>query len=106
MKLSNITIVIVSYYRGSRLNKCLDTLNKCPNIIVWDNNTTGEELDKVKQAEQNHPNVKFIDNLIMNQLSYEVSNQKFISRGFNYRGNLEDGIKRTLDLFESIKNEF
>ena len=60
MKLSDITIVIVSYYRGSRLNKCLDTLNKCPNVIVWDNNTTGEELDKVKQAEQNHPNVKFI----------------------------------------------
>ena len=60
MNINNITIVIVSYYRGSRLNKCLDTLNNVPNIIVWDNNTTGEELEKVKLAEQNHPHVKFI----------------------------------------------
>ncbi len=60
MNINNITIVIVSYYRGSRLNKCLDTLNNVPNIIVWDNNTTGEELKKVKLAEQNHPHVKFI----------------------------------------------
>jgi glycosyltransferase involved in cell wall biosynthesis len=60
MNINSITIVIVSYYRGSRLNKCLDTLKNIPNIIVWDNNTTGEELEKVKLAEQNHPNVKFI----------------------------------------------
>lgn len=60
MDINNITIIIVSYYRGSRLNKCLDTLKNVPNIIVWDNNTTGEELKKVKLAEQNHPHVKFI----------------------------------------------
>jgi len=60
MDINNITIIIVSYYRGSRLNKCLDTLKNVPNIIVWDNNTTGEELEKVKLAEQNHPHVKFI----------------------------------------------
>jgi len=60
MNISDITIVIVSYYRGSRLNRCLDTIKDVPNIIVWDNNTTGEELELVKQAEQNHPNVKFI----------------------------------------------
>jgi glycosyltransferase involved in cell wall biosynthesis len=60
MNISDITIVIVSYYRGNRLNRCLDTLKNVPNVIVWDNNTTGEELEKVKKAEQNHPNVKFI----------------------------------------------
>ena len=60
MNINNITIVIVSYYRGNRLNKCLDTLKSVPNIIVWDNNTTGEELEKIKLAEQNHPNVKFV----------------------------------------------
>jgi glycosyltransferase involved in cell wall biosynthesis len=60
MNIDDITIVIVSYYRGSRLNRCLDTLKNVPNIIVWDNNTTGDELEKVKQAEQNHPQVKFI----------------------------------------------
>ena len=60
MNISDITIVIVSYYRGSRLNRCLDTIKDVPNIIVWDNNTTGEELELVKQAEQNHPNAKFI----------------------------------------------
>ncbi len=60
MNPSDITAVIVSYYRGDRLNRCLDTLSILPNIIVWDNNTQGEELDKIKQAESNHPHARFI----------------------------------------------
>ena len=47
VKKSEITIVIVSYYRGERLKRCLDSINKLTPTIIWDNNTTGEELDKV-----------------------------------------------------------
>jgi glycosyltransferase involved in cell wall biosynthesis len=59
---SDVTIVIVSYYRGDRLKRCLDTLDNSFPVIVWDNNTTGEELNKVKIAEKSHPNVNFTYN--------------------------------------------
>jgi glycosyltransferase involved in cell wall biosynthesis len=60
MRPSDITAVIVSYYRGDRLRKCIETLHLLPNIIVWDNNTTGEELEKIKQIEKDFPNVRII----------------------------------------------
>jgi glycosyltransferase involved in cell wall biosynthesis len=59
---SDITIGIVSYYRGNRLKKCLDTIDPSIKVIVWDNNTQGEELTQVKLAEQSHPHVNFIYN--------------------------------------------
>lgn len=59
---SDITIGVVSYYRGDRLNKCLNTIDPSINVIVWDNNTQGDELEKVKIAEKLHPHVKFIYN--------------------------------------------
>jgi len=41
MKKSDITILIVSYYRGNRLRKCIETIKHVTNLIVCDNNTTG-----------------------------------------------------------------
>lgn len=60
MNKSDITIVVVSYYRSNRLKRCLDSLNDMSNIIVWDNNTTGEELIKIKEIVPNYTNVDFI----------------------------------------------
>lgn len=60
IKKENITAIIVSYYRGDRLKICLDSLEGLDNIMIWDNNTKGEELEKIKKIEQNKPNVKFI----------------------------------------------
>ena len=34
----------------------------------------------------------------MNQLSYEVSTEKFKKTGFKYKGSLEDGIQKTMNL--------
>jgi glycosyltransferase involved in cell wall biosynthesis len=62
MNPQDITIVVVSYYRGDRLKKCISTLNNMPNIIIWDNNTTGEELNKIKLLSEENPNIKFIFN--------------------------------------------
>jgi len=44
--------------------------------------------------------VKFVDNKIMNQLSYEVSCVRFNSLGFAFTGDLKDGIARTMSLLE------
>jgi len=42
--------------------------------------------------------VSFVDNRIMNQLSYEVSCERFISQGFTFAGDLRRGIGETLAL--------
>ena len=55
MDKSNITIVVVSYYRGKRLKRCLETIDKDFKVIVWDNNTQGEELEYVKKSPTNFP---------------------------------------------------
>jgi glycosyltransferase involved in cell wall biosynthesis len=62
MNKSDITVVIVSYYRANRLKKCLDTLKDIPNIIVWDNNTTGEELEKIRSFTSEYKNTTFFFN--------------------------------------------
>lgn len=40
--------------------------------------------------------VKFVNNKIMNQLSYDVSNKKFKELGFKFKGNIDNSIKETL----------
>ncbi|MEA9598551.1 SDR family oxidoreductase [Polynucleobacter sp. AP-Sanab-80-C2] len=54
----------------------------------------------VKAIEEFVPNLKcqFVDSKIMNQLSYEVSCEKFKSTGFEFKGNLRSEILKTLDL--------
>lgn len=44
--------------------------------------------------------VSFVDNKIMNQLSYEVSSQRFISEGFTFTGDLRRGIGQTIGLLK------
>ena len=67
-------------------------------------NTTVKEI--VEEIKVNVPNLKidFVSNKIMNQLSYEVSNLKFIKTGFEFNGNLNDGIKQTIDLLKKSNN--
>ncbi|MHB8130631.1 MAG: SDR family oxidoreductase [Mobilitalea sp.] len=42
--------------------------------------------------------VVFVDSPIMNQLSYEVSSERFASKGFNFTGDLRRGISQTIAL--------
>ena len=44
--------------------------------------------------------VRFVDSPIMNQLSYEVSCDRFLSQGFTFEGNLRRGIKDTIALLQ------
>ena len=53
----DITPIIVSYERGDRLRKCVETLNDCPRILVWDNNSQGKELEKIKKVDDDFENV-------------------------------------------------
>ncbi len=43
----------------------------------------------------------FVDSPIMNQLSYEVSSQRFVDQGFTFVGNLQRGIEGTITLLRA-----
>ena len=42
--------------------------------------------------------VQFVESRIMNQLSYEVSTERFKSAGFEFHGDLEKAINETIEL--------
>lgn len=48
--------------------------------------------------------VKFVENKIMNQLSYNVLSDKIKKKGFVFKGNLRNGIKETIDLLKNSNN--
>ena len=47
--------------------------------------------------------VELVDAAIMNQLSYTVSPAKFRALGFEYQGNLEQGIRSTVELLRGVR---
>jgi nucleoside-diphosphate-sugar epimerase len=59
--------------------------------------------DLVEAIKKLLPEIKlsFVDSPIMNQLSYEVSAQRFIDRGFAFTGDLQRGIGETVALLET-----
>ena len=44
--------------------------------------------------------IEFVDNRIMNQLSYEVLCERFKSKGFVFSGDMRKGIMETIDLLK------
>jgi len=48
--------------------------------------------------------IEYVDTKIMNQLSYEVLNQRFVDKGFDYAGSVEKSIKETIGLLRTSHN--
>lgn len=48
-------------------------------------------------------NIEYVDVQIMNQLSYEVSCERFKSLGFEFTGSVSDGIKETINLIKGLR---
>ena len=48
--------------------------------------------------------VELVDSPIMNQLSYTMSNERFRALGFEFRGNLEQGIRETVELLRNVRS--
>jgi nucleoside-diphosphate-sugar epimerase len=46
--------------------------------------------------------VEYVDSPIMNQLSYEVSNRRFMELGFEFKGDLDCGIRETVQLLGGL----
>lgn len=54
-------------------------------------------IDEIKKHKKDLI-IKKVESKIMNQLSYNVSTEKFLKTGFKYEGSLERGIEETLSL--------
>ena len=65
--------------------------------ILTKNSTVREVVDTIREFVPSLE-VEFVDNKIMNQLSYEVLCNKFKSKGFIFTGSLKNGIGQTISL--------
>lgn len=65
--------------------------------IVSANHTVREVIEAI-QTFIPHLRLSFVKHKIMNQLSYEVSCQKFAQTGFDFSGNLGQGIEETIHI--------
>ena len=72
--------------------------------IVTRNWTVQEIISNIEKVSGVKAKVELVDSQIMNQLSYEVSSQKFESTGFHFEGKLIDDIQDSFDLLSGIKN--
>ena len=68
-------------------------------------NTTVNNIIEVISQYVPELSIQYVDTEIMNQLSYEVSNSKFMRKGFQFRGDLQSGIRDTIQLLNGVKNE-
>ena len=75
--------------------------NQVYNVLTV-NSTVGEIADIIL-AHVPDMKIEYVDARIMNQLSYEVSCRKFINLGFEFAGNLPDGIKETISLIKGMR---
>ena len=49
--------------------------------------------------------IEFVEHEIMNQLSFEVSNKKFLNTNFKFNSDIKNEIFETLDKLQHLKNE-
>jgi UDP-glucose 4-epimerase len=72
--------------------------------VVTSNSTVNEILTCIREF---IPDISIteVDTQIMNQLSYEVSNQKIKALGFEFNGELRNGISDTIHLLKGV-NQF
>ena len=65
--------------------------------VLTHNATVRQVVDTIREFVPDL-NVTFVDSKIMNQLSYEVSRERFVSTGFEFAGDLRRGIGETINL--------
>jgi len=72
--------------------------------VLTHNSTVREVVDTIKEFVPGLK-IEFVDNRIMNQLSYEVLCDRFKSKGFVFSGSLKKGIKETIDLLKNSNSK-
>ena len=67
--------------------------------VLTHNSTVRQIVDGIREFVPSLE-VSFVDSKIMNQLSYEVSCERFMSKGFTFAGDLRRGIGETIGLLQ------
>lgn len=65
-------------------------------------NSSVREIVTIIRSHISDLSIDYVDRPIMNQLSYEVTSDRFRRLGFKFKGNLEEGIAETIHLFQGI----
>ena len=73
--------------------------------VVTKNWTVREIITNIEKVSGTKATIEFVESQIMNQLSYEVSSQKFKDTGFYFEGKLDEDIKDSFELLSGIKND-
>lgn len=68
---------------------------------VLTENRTVKSIIQVIESHIPMLDIQYVDTEIMNQLSYEVSNQRFKKQGFEFTGSIEESIRDTIQLIRS-----
>ena len=74
--------------------------SKVYNVLTL--NATIGEIVSVISSYLPGATVEYVDSPIMNQLSYEVSNHRFMELGFEFKGDLDCGIRETVQLLGGL----
>ena len=64
-------------------------------------NATVNDLIQIISSHIPNISIEYVDTAIMNQLSYEVANNRFKGQGFEIKGKIEDGIAATIQLLKN-----
>jgi len=72
--------------------------------VVTANHTVSQIIDAIEFETGKKCKVDFVESQIMNQLSYEVSSEKFRNTGFQFQGSLQKDISDTMNLLLGISN--
>ncbi len=72
--------------------------------VLTHNATVRQVVDTIREFEPDLQ-VSFVDSKIMNQLSYEVSCERFMAEGFAFAGDLRRGIGETIGLLRQANRE-
>ena len=70
--------------------------------VLTDNTTVGEIVNTI-QMHVPDARLEYVDARVMNQLSYEVSSEKFKSLGFEFNGSVAQGIQETIELIRGVR---
>ena len=73
--------------------------------VVTSNHTVLEILKAIEKKMGRPCTVDYVESQIMNQLSYEVSSDKFRETGFDFRGSLQRDVEETMLLLAGINND-
>lgn len=68
--------------------------------VLTSNSTVSDVIRAIRKYVPNLE-IEFVNNKIMNQMSYEVSNEKIIQTGYKFDGNLDVGIGETVKLLRN-----